>query len=363
MTRRLVRLLLIAIPILLAGCGGATAPSAPASTAAAAAAAAAKAASAAAEPASASAAARPPAAASAAAKQLTAVQAAYPQVSAVHTPLYVAKDEGFFANNGLDVALKIVQGPAETASLISGELQFGDFGGNELTDADLGGAGLVGIATLADVPVFSLYADKKYKTMNDLVGQSIGVTALGTTTSATAELFLKHFNLQDKVKIVGTGGTTESILAALTKGLVAAAIVNPASAEQARKLGFVELANGVTLGVPLNYDVIAVSKAYLSAHPDQVNGFLRGYQQGWAYSGEAANKAGTVKAMQKYSKFPDDLAEISYQSMLPVWSGKKVPTVDPRGIANVLSFSKNPKAASAKPEEFIDNSLIEAAAK
>src|SRR5690242_271980 len=144
MTRRLVRLLLIAIPILLAGCGGATAPSAPASTAASAAAAAAKAASAAAapsaaaKPASASAAAKPPAAASAAAKQLTAVQAAYPQVSAVHTPLYVAKDEGFFANNGLDVALKIVQGPAETASLISGELQFGDFGGNELTDADLG---------------------------------------------------------------------------------------------------------------------------------------------------------------------------------------------------------------------------------
>jgi len=291
------------------------------------------------------------------------VQAAYPQVSAVHTPLYVAKDEGFFAQNGLDVRLQIVQGPAQTAAMISGELQFGDFGGNELTDADLGGASLVGIATLADLPVFSLFADKKYKTMNDLVGQNIAVTALGTTTSATAELFLKHFGLQDKVKIVGSGGTTESILAALINGLVAAAIVNPASAEQARKLGFVELVNGVTLGVPLNYDVIAVSRNYLKDHPDQVQGFLRGYQQGWTYSGDSGNKPGTMKAMQKYSKFPDDLADISYQSMLPVWSGKKVPTVDPEGITNVLSFSKNPKAAGARPDQFIDNSLIQAVAK
>ncbi len=342
----------LALIALLAACGGAAAPASPAPASAGASAA----------PASS----KPSAIASspaASARQLTAVQAAYPQISAVHTPLYVAKDEGFFTQNGLDVGLKMVQGPAETAALISGELQFGDFGGNELTDADLGGASLVGIATLADLPVFSLFADKKYQTMNDLIGQSIGVTALGTTTSATAELFLKHYGLQDKVKIVGSGGTTEGIFAALTKGLVAAAILNPAAAEQAKREGFIELVNGVTLGVPLNYDVIAVSRDYLKAHPDQVNAFLRGYQQGWTYSGVAANKAGTVKAMQAYSKYPDDLAEISYQAMLPVWSGKKVPTVDPQGIANVLTFSKSPKAADAKPEQFIDNSLIEAVAK
>ncbi|HLG74182.1 MAG TPA: ABC transporter substrate-binding protein [Chloroflexota bacterium] len=347
----------------LSACGGAAVPAS--STPAAASPAASKPAASTSAAAGGAASAKPAASSSTAnaAGKLVTVQAAYPQISAVHTPMYVAKEQGFYAQNGLDVQLKIVQGPAETASLISGELQFGDFGGNELTDADLGGANLVGIATLADVPVFSLYADKKYKTMNDLVGQSIGVTALGTTTSATAELFLKHFGLQDKVKIVGSGGTTEGILAALTKGLVAAAIVNPASAEQAKRQGFIELVNGVTLGVPLNYDVIAVSRDYLKAHPDQVNAFLKGYAQGWAYSGDSANKAGTMAAMQKYSKFPNDLAEISYQSMLPVWSGKKLPTVDPEGIANVLTFSKNPKAKDAKPEQFIDNSLLEAVAR
>lgn len=351
MKRRLVPTLLVTA--LLSACGGAAATASSASLAPGPSSAAA---SLAVKPATS-------APASIGSKALTTVQAAYPQISAVHTPMYVAKEQGFYAQNGLDVQLKIVQGPAETASLISGELQFGDFGGNELTDADLGGANLVGIATLADVPVFSLYADKKYKSINDLVGQSIGVTALGTTTSATAELFLKHYGLQDKVKIVGSGGTTQGIFAALTNGLVAAAIVNPAAAEQAKRLGFVELVNGVTLGVPLNYDVIAVSRDYLKAHPEQVNAFLKGYQQGWSYSGNSANKVGTLQAMQKYTKFPDDLAEISYQSMLPVWSGKKLPTVDPEGIASVLTFSKNPKAASAKPEQFIDNSLLEAVAK
>src|SRR5438067_2395562 len=100
MKDRITRALpLLALSACLAACGGATAPasSGPAAPGAVASTLASK----------------PAALASTApaSRQLTIVQGAYPQVSAVHTPMYVAKEEGFFAQNGLDVQLKIVQGP------------------------------------------------------------------------------------------------------------------------------------------------------------------------------------------------------------------------------------------------------------
>jgi len=37
----------------------------------------------------------------------------------------------------------------------------------------------------------------------------------------------------------------------------------------------------------------------------------------------------------------------------------KVPTVDPKGIATAISLADDPKAASLKPEDLIDNSILE----
>ena len=54
------------------------------------------------------------------------------------------------------------------------------------------------------------------------------------------------------------------------------------------------------------------------------------------------------------------LAAIGYDGFHPVWAGQKTPTIDPRAMAGVLAFSTEPGAKGAKPEQFIDNSLIQA---
>jgi NitT/TauT family transport system substrate-binding protein len=371
--------LVVSFALLLAACGGSAAPassstSAPAATkpsASPSAPAAATNAAAAAKPstagASGAAAAKPSTAAgsaSAAAKPSaagagTAVQIGYAQVSDVHAPVFVAQEMGFFAQNGIAADIKMVTGPAIAASIISGELQYGSIGGNEVIHADLGGGPLVGIATLADVPVFSLYADKKYKAVTDLDGQTIAVTSLGTTTEATAMLILKHFGMLGKVKISAAGGTNTGVLAGLMNHQFAGAIVNPEAAQQLSEAGFVELANAVKLGEPFNFDVLAVNRAYLKDHADDARRFLRAYQQAWTYLGDPANKANVIKILQKYTKSDDRLAAIGYDGFYPVWASQKVPTIDPRAMASVLAFSTEPAAKNAKPEQFIDNSIIQ----
>src|SRR5262245_59570166 len=162
-----------------------------------------------------------------------AVKGAYAQASSVQGVLYVAREKGFFARYGLDVQLSQVGGTQQVAALLSGDIQFGALGANEVANADLRGADLVMIATCSDLPIFSLFANRKYANVGELAGQAIGVTTAGSATDAAAHLFLKQFDMLDKVNIIPAGGTIPSILAALDQGNIAAGVLSPPTTARA----------------------------------------------------------------------------------------------------------------------------------
>src|SRR5947209_3937242 len=253
--------------VLLVACGGPAAPAAPSASPAAS--------SAASKPATANA----EAAAAASAKPGAggmALNVAYSQATAGFAPLYVAKDAGMFQKNGLDVTLKRITGTSQLPALVAGEVQIGAMGGTEVINANVGGANVVMLTVVADFPTFSLYANKKFKSVPDLAGESIGITTAGSSTDATAQLFLKHFNMTGKVNITPAGGTIPAILAAMSKGLAAGMISPPVNVEAERQ-GFVELVNGFKLGEPLNTAGYTVTRSYLKDNGETVRKFLKAY--------------------------------------------------------------------------------------
>ena len=290
------------------------------------------------------------------------VKGAYAQASSVQGALYIARENGFFARHGLEVDLSQVGGTQQVAALLSGELQFGALGANEVANADLRGADLVMIATCSDLPIFSLFANKKYTAVPELAGQSIGVTTAGSATDAAAHLFLKQFDMLDKVKILPAGGTVPAILAAMDQGNIAGGILSPPTTSRAEEAGYAELVNGAKLGVPMNHSGIAVSRGYLKDHADEVKSFLTAYQEAWTYAADPANKAGVIGVLAKYTQSDERLAEISYQAMIPIWTGNKTPRVNPQAVSNLLQVSGVPDAATANPEQFFDDSLIDSVA-
>jgi NitT/TauT family transport system substrate-binding protein len=290
------------------------------------------------------------------------VKGAYAQASSVQGAVYVAREKGIFAKHGLNVELSQIGGTQQVAAMLSGELQFGALGANEVANADLRGADLVMIATCSDLPIFSLFANKKYASVPDLAGQSIGVTTAGSATDAAAHLFLKQFDMLDKVKVLPAGGTIPSILAALDQGNIAGGVLSPPTTARAEEAGFTELVNGAKLGVPMNHSGIAVSRGYLKDHVDDVKNFLAAYQEAWTYVANPANKADVVAVLGQYTQSDDRLAEIGYQAMLPIWTGNKTPRVNPVGVANLLQVSGVPEAEGARPEQFFDDSLIDSVA-
>ena len=290
------------------------------------------------------------------------VKGAFAQASSVQGALYVAREKGFFSRHGLNVDLSQIGGTQQVAALLSGELQFGALGANEVANADLRGADLVMIATCSDLPIFSLFANKKYTSVPELAGQSIGVTTAGSATDAAAHLFLKQYDMLDKVKILPAGGTVPAILAAMDQGNLAGGILSPPTTSRAEDAGYSELVNGASLGVPMNHSGIAVSRSYLKDHTDEVKNFLAAYQEAWAYAADSANKSEVVAVLAQYTQSDNRLAEISYQAMVPIWTGNKTPRVNPQAVANLLQVSGVPEAATANPDQFFDDSLIDSIA-
>jgi NitT/TauT family transport system substrate-binding protein len=226
----------------------------------------------------------------------------------------------------------------------------------------LNGGPLVMIATCSDLPVFSLYADKKYTSVQELGGQSLGITQAGSSTDAAAHIFLKHFDMTGKVNLVASGGTIPGILAAMETGVIAGGIMSPPTTQKAEEEGYAELVNGVKLGVPMNHSGVAVNKNYMKDHMDVVKEFLTAYLEGWSFVADPANKAEVVKVLAKYTETDERLATVGYDAMVPVWSTVKVPRVTRDAVANLLEVSNVANAQSANPDQFYDNSLIDSLA-
>ncbi len=283
----------------------------------------------------------------------------FPQASITQGPIFAGVDQGIFKNNGLDVSIQMIGGPQELPALLANEIQIATVGGTEVANAVQKDVGLVMVATIADYPMFSLYVDKKYKSAQDLAGQTIGITAAGSSTDSAARLFLNHFGMQNKVKIAPAGGTQPSILAAMTQGGVAGGILSPPVTDQAAKSGYLELVNGVQLGIPMNTAGVVVTRAYLKDHTDVVKRYVKGYQQAWTYLANSANEAEVIAMLAKRTQSDPATVEPGYRFTLKVWQASKIPAVNPEAITNLLNLSDDPKVRAVKPADIIDNTLLD----
>src|SRR6185295_14051617 len=88
---------------------------------------------------------------------------------------------------------------------------------------------------------------------------------------------------------------------------------------------------------------------------DNVRRFLQAYLEGIKIARTDAEFAKQV--IGKYTKTTDmaDL-ENSYQTFLPAW--ERLPLVPAAAVQTMLNFANHPGSKAAKPETFIDNSIL-----
>ena len=105
--------------------------------------------------------------------------------SVSHLPIWVAKDAGFFARNGLNVEPVHIRGGALiTMGIMSGQLQFSGAGAESIVAARIEGGDVVLLACPVDSDPVYLITRPEIKSAEELKGKATAVTRLGDGAGA-----------------------------------------------------------------------------------------------------------------------------------------------------------------------------------
>ena len=283
------------------------------------------------------------------------LRASYAAVSGAFAPLWLAQDKGLFAKYGLAVDLKYVLPATATQALLANSLDIINPGG-EIIEAGLGGARVAFMVGVLNRIVFSLYSKPEIRQFSDLRGKIIGVTLPGSTTDFTARILIQQAGMSSgkDVQVLHLQGMPD-IITALSQGRIDAGILSAPTTVKARQAGFKELVDITARNIPMIHVALAATKDFIKENPDRVRRFLQGYVEGLRIARTDAEQA--KQAIGKYTRTEnrDDLEE-TYNTFLKAW--EPVPYVSAPAVQTLLNFATHPAAKTAKPEQFIDNSIV-----
>jgi ABC-type nitrate/sulfonate/bicarbonate transport system substrate-binding protein len=283
------------------------------------------------------------------------IRANYAAFSGAFAPLWIAADRNLFTKYGLNVDIRYIAPATATQALIGKNLEIINPGG-EIVEAGLNGEPVVYIAGILNRAVMSIYAKPEIGSLADLKGKVLAVTVPGATTDFAARVLLQQARLTPgkDVKLIYLKGMVE-ILTGINQGNADAGIFTSPTTLKAQHAGLKELVNVTEQNIPMIHAALASTRDYIKARPDNVRRFLQAYLEGIKISRTDAEYAKQI--IGKYTKTTDvnDL-ENSYQTFLPAW--EKLPIVPAAAVQTMLNFATHPGAKAAKPETFIDNSIL-----
>jgi ABC-type nitrate/sulfonate/bicarbonate transport system substrate-binding protein len=287
--------------------------------------------------------------------ELVPLRASYAAISGAVTPLWLAQDKGLFAKYGLTVDLKYILPATATQALLANSLDIANPGG-ELMEAGLSGARVAYMVGILNRVVLSLYSKPEIQQFADLRGKVIGVTQPGSTTDFTARILIQQAGMSPgkDVGVLHLQGIPE-IITALNQGRIDAGILSAPTTLKARQAGFKELIDITARNIPMIHLALATTRDFLKDNPDRVRRFLQGYIEGLKIARTDAEQSKQVIAKYTKTQNREDLDE-TYNTFVKAW--EPVPYVSAPAVQTLLNFAANPAAKAAKPEQFIDNSIV-----
>lgn len=273
------------------------------------------------------------------------IRAAYSSISGIFTPVWIATEERLYQKNQIDADLVYIGGsPVAVSALIAGEI-----------DLIYGGADLTLAGFISNTTPISLWVGSGINKVEDLKGKTVAVTRLASSTAYMAKVCFGQSRLEPMkdIPLIQSGGYPES-LAALQAGRVQGAMLSPPFTYRAEALGFKRIWNGS--GVEYPSFVLATRKTFVRDSADRAQRAFNAVAEGVHIF--RTDKERAMRIMAKYTKVRDrTILENTYADNKDVYSQSLRPTAS--GVKPILDIlaATNPKAASAKPEQFIDVTL------
>jgi NitT/TauT family transport system substrate-binding protein len=278
------------------------------------------------------------------------------------SPLWIAKEAGFFKKHGVDAQLiYIVGGRVVVQGMLAGELHMGVAGPGAVIRANLAGADLVYVAVSSNMADFVLVTAKGITDIQQLRGKRVGIGQFGGGPDYTTRIVLEKYGLiPDKdVRIVQMLTGQPGRLAALHSGAIEGIVISPPLTLQARELGF-NLLIDYSVAIPHFFTSgFVTTRRFIQQNPQAVEKSVKALVDAVRYI--FSNEEGTLKVVGQYMRIKDRAFLQAYYREVMVRQINKTLYPDIKAIGFVLEQERktNPEAARIKPEDFVDTRFLD----
>ncbi len=288
------------------------------------------------------------------------IQIVYSSITASQSVAWVAREAGIYQKYGLNVQLVFISsGSKATSALVAGESPILFSAGSPAVSAALGGARVKIIMGLLNVFPYYLVASKDIHQVEQLRGKRVAISRFGSSGHAASVYALRKFNLEPgrDVALIQIGGGAERI-AAMQSNAVQATLLTSPEELLAKKMGFRVLADLSQLGIPFLHSSVITRDDVIKKEPELLTNFTKAVLDGIRFL--KTRRKETLKIFQKYFRTNDmEALQDSYEEYIRQIG--KVPYADPKAVQTVLQTigESQPSALKARPERFIDNSILQ----
>jgi NitT/TauT family transport system substrate-binding protein len=288
------------------------------------------------------------------------VNIVYSSVTASESAAWIARETGLYEKHGLSARLVYVSsGSRAMSALLAGETPLLFSAGSPAVSAALGGARVKIIMGLLNVFPYYLVASKGITHVEQLKGKRVAISRFGSSGHAAALYALRRFNLEPgrDVALVQVGGGAER-LAAMQANAVQATLLTSPQELLAKKMGANVLADLAQLGIPFLHSAVITREDVLVQQPELLDNFARAVLEGLHFIKSKPRE--TLKIFERYFRTNDlEALQDSYDEYARQL--QRIPFVEAKALQTVLQTvgESQPAALKAKPEQFIDHSVLQ----
>lgn len=279
-------------------------------------------------------------------------------MTSAYTPLFVAKDKGFFEREGFDAKLTFFKGGTENMqALISGDIEIGMGSVSEVEHAADAGQKAKIFFGVSNTMKYYLFARPDIKSIKDIKDKKFAISKIGSLSDFITRYIITYHGLDPEkdTKILQIG-SHPARFAALKSGAVDLTILDEPLASTAREQGYILIFNLKDLFKEWQTEVLYAMEDYLIKNQETVKKFVKAYTEGIKLSRQNSEEA--IKAIMKYIGVTRKEAEIAYKEFVISWPDDG--HLDKKSIQMMIDFDFKHKNINKRlsPDDFINSSFM-----
>jgi NitT/TauT family transport system substrate-binding protein len=278
-----------------------------------------------------------------------------PSRSIAAIDLYIAKERGFFRDEGLDVDIVQIRGNVAIAAALSGQVQATNGVGTVIRALERSELPMKILTVSLKRNLFWLVSRPEITSIAQLKGKTLGTTTLGGSQHSAAMRLIRKGGVDEKDITVVVGGDVPAQLQSLVGRTIDAAALSPPTVILARDKYNMNVLGSAMEDLANLQNGTAVTEKFLREKRDVLKRVLRARMRANRYFME--NERGTSEVLAKYQNVELPVAVESYRLAKPAFTLNGIPS-----DTEIEEFLKSEAEllklkASVSPSKIFDFSL------